>query len=165
MRSLGITLELKTILNNFIMKDLTTVERIHLWYYDSFKNSDKVYNIELQHNPITDKYSVFFEYGRRGKGLRPGFKIEDVSKSIAYNTMLNLQYAKEKKGYDLVSHDRNMQTINPAPYIKLAGRLNKSGILTDNEKTKIVSFLTSQDSETIVLAIDILSARKSKNAA
>ena len=144
--------------------NLVTVERIHLWYYDSYKNSDKVYNIELQHDPIKDRYSVFFEYGRRGKGLRPGYKIEGVSRYNALDKMLRLKMEKENKGYDLISHDTNLQGINPAPYIKQAGRLQSAGIISSNEQERLVDFLLSEDPDTVTLAIDILSARKSKMA-
>lgn len=141
---------------------LTTVERIHLWHYDSYKNSDKVYNIELQHNPMSNRYSVFFEYGRRGTGLRPGYKVERTDEGSARAIMNKLSYEKQynnRSQYDLISHDTDMQAINPTPYIKLANDLNRNGILSDHDKEKIVNLLLSKDSSTVTLAINVLSAR------
>lgn len=141
---------------------LTTIERIHLWHFDSYKNSDKVYNIELQHDPISNKYSVYFEYGRRGKNLRPGYKVERTNEASARVMMDKLSYEKQynnKSQYDLISHDKDMQAINPAPYIKLANNLNRNGVLSDHDKEKIVNLLLSKDSSTVTLAINVLSAR------
>ena len=141
--------------------ELTTVEKVHLWYYDSYKNSDKVYNLELQHNPITDLYSVFFEYGRRGKGLRPGYKVENVSRAHAENILCKFKLEKENKGYDLMYHEKNMNAINPAPYVQLSKMLLDNGIISSREQERLQTFLLSGDPQTITLAINILSARNS----
>jgi hypothetical protein len=141
---------------------LTTIERIHLHYYNPSINSDKVYNIELMHNPITNKYSVFFEYGRRGRGLRPGFKVENTDEANARVAMNKLSYSKQynsRSQYDLIAHDTNMQAINPAPYIKLANDLHAGGTICSHDKEKIVNLLLSKDSGTVTLAINVLSAR------
>lgn len=145
--------------------NLVTVERIHLWYYNAYENSDKVYNIELHHNPTTNLYSVYFEYGRRTKKLVPGYKVQEVSREKATYTMESLKSSKERKGYDLQTWDRNMKAINIQPYINLARKLGGNGILTQTQTDRIIQLLESGEPSTVIMATEILSAKQSKIAA
>lgn len=149
-------------------QNLVTVERIHLWYYNSYENSDKVYNIELQQNLKTNLFSVYFEYGRRGKKLKPGYKVENVSRDHAVNVMMRLSNEKQKgrrSQYDLISHDRNMKTINIIPYVDLAKSLSNRGVLSAVQANRIIELLESGETETVIMATEILIAKQSKTAA
>lgn len=140
---------------------MITVERMHLWCFDSYKNSDKVYNIELQYDPASNLYDLYFEYGRRGKTLITGTKLKRVSKMRAESAMRNLSRQKINKGYDLISHDNNLQIVNIAPYVALNTSLKLNGVITQQQADKIHAFLTSEDNDTIIMATNILTAKRS----
>lgn len=109
----------------------------HVEYFYKEGKSDKVYRIHLNEQ-FNDKWSVTFEYGRRGSSLTKRDKLQKVPYETAKELFDEMCHERELKGYT--------QEAGVKPYVgsdkegKISGELPQ--LLTDAEDNELEQFLT-----------------------
>ncbi len=140
------------------------LERTELWYYGG--GSDKVYNVTLYQNTISQTFTVEAEYGRRGNNnLNVTKKYEGNSRGIAWSNYQATVNSKTKKGYNVTDVNKGDLQHKVDAYKRTVYNLTAEGVITYQQRVQLDSLLDSGDSESINTAIQIVDIKQEKHAA
>ena len=125
-----------------------------MWNWSS--TSDKLYNVFLKKEPLTNNWKVDFAYGRRGRTLKTGTKTEKPTSFVRANAIFeNLKESKIKKGYEVQRPTRFEEEKIIAFQDCLSALLNGNHI-SGKDYVSLYGMLGSDDPETSQLAQTII---------
>ena len=124
--------------------------------WDWSHTSDKLYNIFLKKEPLTNNWKVDFAYGRRGRSLKTGTKTERPTTLVeAYAIFEKLKDSKIKKGYE-VQRPNNLEAEKIIAFQDCLSALLNGNYISSKDYQSLYGMLGSDDPETSQLAQTII---------
>ena len=137
----------------------SVINIVNLWYSDN--RSDKVYNVKLElADPTQQKWTVDFEYGRRGNRLVEGTKTPSpTTYQKAKQIYDKLIQSKVNKGYEYIQNKEQLQAKVSLMLLNLLDVIYKKDWINNNEYNKLQGMLKSQDQESQKLAEKLINIK------
>jgi len=125
-----------------------------MWNWSS--TSDKLYNVFLKKQPLTNNWTVDFAYGRRGQTLLTGTKTNEAISFVKANAIFEkLVASKLKKGYELQKPAR-FEAEKLIAFQDCLSALLHGNYISGKDYVSLYEKLGSDDPETSQLAQKII---------
>lgn len=125
-----------------------------MWNWSN--NSDKLYNVFLKKEPLTNNWKVDFAYGRRGRTLKTGTKTDRPTTFVKANAIFEkLKASKIKGGYE-VQRPNYLEVEKIIAFQDCLSALLNGNHISGKDYQSLYGMLDSNDPETSQLAQTII---------